>query len=226
MTKHKLDYGDNDDDGTYSQYSESATTERGSSVEIRAATGAESTLAASGVVAPPEGGIEAEVTTSRAEPEEADEAAEKIQPSVSTYADDFVDDDDSAAAAVPRPTEPLEVPIGSEDPSHSTEDTYSVLALSRPQGRGGGEAPPTGNQRDGMDVHDGGVNLTENGTTAGVPVEKTNISEVQLASSGENGNVGGRGVSDIDQGFGDAGRREDASAAEIDMLRSEVNAAR
>ncbi|CAM9869117.1 unnamed protein product, partial [Sphacelaria rigidula] len=35
----ELDYGDDDDDGIYSQYSESATTERGSSVEIHAATG-------------------------------------------------------------------------------------------------------------------------------------------------------------------------------------------
>lgn len=225
ITKHKLDCGDDDDDGIYSQYSESATTERGSSVEIHAATGAASQTATSGVVSRPAEEIEAGMTASTPEPEEADDAGEKIQPSISTYADDFVDDDDSAAAAVPQPTKRLETPNGSGDHLFSTEDAYSALAFSRPQERGDGEAPPTGNQRE-MDVHDDEVNLTENGTAAGVPVEKTNISEVRLASSGENSNLGGRDVTDVDHIFGNAGRGRDASTAEVDMLRSQVNAAR
>lgn len=221
----KLDYGN--DDGEYSQYSENPTTEGESSVTTKPPADASNGTTSEEAAAT----TEAAAAATAAPEDEGGIFRVDGQPSVSTYADDFVDDDESTAVA-PAPTTPPLGPVSNRD-YYRPSDQRTLAEESPPvqspsPGKVEGDTVPASNQRE-EDIHGGNV-LAGNDATMGAPVETTMSEGAILVSTAGVANVPCSDVGNDFQNNGtkacDSGRGNEASKAELDMLRSQIDAAR
>lgn len=224
-TNNKLGYGNDDDE--YSQYSENPTTEDGSSITTKAPADTLNGTASEVAVATTETAAVAARAASKAE--QGIVGVDGL-PSVSTYADDFVNGDESTDVAL-TPTKPLPGSSGNRDyyPPSDQEILASPPAQSSSHGQEEGNALPTSNQHE-EEIQ--GADLFSGNSTTVRALAETNmgggggLASTEGVANAPFNDVGNDDLLNIETKTCDSGGRNEASKAELDMLRSQVDTAR